>query len=448
MPILNHGLPMKLIKGTDISANTVLASTMLEGITSHDSDGNPITGTIMTYDSAASGGLSVVAEPTMYLYGHEADKTVSYNGVVLPELPVWDKTAYPYAIIGYSNVRENYVLKVSEEPTKVSVDEYGTYSVFISGDVLFEPNDGEWASTSTGVLKVEPIWANNDVYYTDSVDEVGGTVYLSASDPVTTYENADVTINGVGYVGAVLPKLPTWDKEQYPYAMIGNKEQSLSGLNILYICDKPFLGRTDYADSVLMQKNSNCNYYSVKNGEWVYVGVITVPNIGITSRVMEFPIWSNTDITYELDGNIEYAIQTTDPIPVELVGNSYNGYIMPELPNWDKETYPYAVILANAPYGLAVPEVGTAYLYLGNKPFYHGNFLVPYSLEFYESGVYQEYRLDTDVSNEFVLQKSVEVEALEKFGTSLFRVVWCNLDIYNTSSELYLTGSDPAPVYE
>ena len=62
MPILNHCLPMRLIKGTDTSKDTVTADAMLEGITAHDANGNLITGIIMKYDGDMSGGLVIVNE--------------------------------------------------------------------------------------------------------------------------------------------------------------------------------------------------------------------------------------------------------------------------------------------------------------------------------------------------------------------------------------------------
>jgi hypothetical protein len=162
-----------------------------------------------------------VQTATMYLYGHEADKTVTYNGVELPELPEWDKVSYPYAVIVYKT-EPNYSVYFSKTPfywdmyvTNWHAD--GTESIAYDYDTETETwvykTTYETYTQFTSSTKL--LWSNRDI-----AKKSDGTLVLSASDPVTTYENADVTINGVGYVGAVLPKLPEWDKTAYPYAVI------------------------------------------------------------------------------------------------------------------------------------------------------------------------------------------------------------------------------------
>lgn len=42
------------------------------------------------------------------------------------------------------------------------------------------------------------------------------------------------TIDGVGYVGAVLPKLPEWDREAYPYAVVSDANAP-SGYETYYL---------------------------------------------------------------------------------------------------------------------------------------------------------------------------------------------------------------------
>ena len=63
--------------GVDTSADTVTAETMLEGVTAHDASGEPITGTIPTYDGAMQEGLES--------YPKFQEKTATENGEVLPD---------------------------------------------------------------------------------------------------------------------------------------------------------------------------------------------------------------------------------------------------------------------------------------------------------------------------------------------------------------------------
>lgn len=238
---------------------------------------------------------------------------------------------------------------------------------------------------------------------------------------------ADKTVT---YNGVELPELPVWDKTAYPYAMIGNKEQSLSGLNILYVCNNPFLGRADDTDSVLMQKNSNCNYYSVENGEWVYVGVITVPDVGITSMAMPFPIWSNTDI--------EYAIKASDPVitytnaDVTINGVGYVGAVLPKLPEWDKTAYPYAII--------GYSNVRENYVLKVSKE--------PNTANENGKGAY------VGGTDSILFEVSESEWTSASAGAFQFSIIWANHDVYYglTTGELegtlFLAKSDPVPVYE
>lgn len=78
------------------------------------------------------------------------------------------------------------------------------------------------------------------------------TMYLYGHE-ATADETADVTINGVGYVGKVLPKLPEWDKEQYPYA---------------YLTEAMGWALIASSKPLLCQTSTSYNYnYGLKTGE-------------------------------------------------------------------------------------------------------------------------------------------------------------------------------------
>ena len=78
IPVANLASEIESIQtGTDTSKDTVTAETMLEGVTAHDASGEPIAGTIPTYDGAMQDGLES--------YPKFQEKTATENGEVLPD---------------------------------------------------------------------------------------------------------------------------------------------------------------------------------------------------------------------------------------------------------------------------------------------------------------------------------------------------------------------------
>lgn len=119
------------------------------------------------------------AEPVAWLY----------NGVRLPKLPEWDKETYPYAYVGittYQGIEEYRAYFAKEKHTKSS-----SAMGFITEDVIrYRLIDGQWVEHGPGISAIiaSPLWSNVDIYYNSSVEEVGGTLYLAASEPVPVYE--------------------------------------------------------------------------------------------------------------------------------------------------------------------------------------------------------------------------------------------------------------------
>ena len=142
----------------------------------------------------------------------------SYNGYILPGLPEWDKTAYPYAFIGVAGGSNNagyvYHLHVSDNPFYGQLSDgltlpnmpnggtfklCGVYEEGVSEDVLesiqtlygYTPQsvyDGwsawtaEKSSTVSTTLLAAPVWANHDlVYYSGNL---AGKTWVEASEPV------------------------------------------------------------------------------------------------------------------------------------------------------------------------------------------------------------------------------------------------------------------------
>lgn len=115
----------------------------------------------------------------------------SYNGVVLPKLPEWDKTVYPYVIIQYYTESSDYFFRAFTDPlvskTFAGLEMLG----FDDGEaeqIHCKLVDGEWSewssATSTYITPLGVLWTKppHDILNED------GTLYLAASDPIPVYE--------------------------------------------------------------------------------------------------------------------------------------------------------------------------------------------------------------------------------------------------------------------
>lgn len=105
----------------------------------------------------------------------------SYNGVVLPKLPEWDKTVYPYAWISSFNSSLS-MLFLSTKPVyrKNYIPAETTYKRALAANAS-DNSWGNFADGSTGTtyaVTSTPFWANHDILNED------GTVYLAASEPM------------------------------------------------------------------------------------------------------------------------------------------------------------------------------------------------------------------------------------------------------------------------
>lgn len=108
----------------------------------------------------------------------------SYNGVVLPTLPEWDKETYPYAYIWQTSSGKYSAVFVSAPLYYNS----GMYSDGVVSYLAYEgiTAEGEWGERvvsgnySVGVA-VTLVWCNQDTMNED------GTLYLAASDPIPVY---------------------------------------------------------------------------------------------------------------------------------------------------------------------------------------------------------------------------------------------------------------------
>ena len=141
------------------------------------------------------------------------------------------------------------------------------------------------------------------------------------------------------------------------------------------------------------------------------------------------------------------------PAKKEPVAWLYNGVRLPALPEWDKETYPYAVI--GGPYtkdgydGVYYSFVASDYqpeLYSENKNTVRfGIFSLVGSQRFCRSHMATTAELAEAViagTNEWRNVSRVSASHIDVENT-----IWTNTDIMNGMS-LFMSASDPIPVYE
>lgn len=106
----------------------------------------------------------------------------------------------------------------------------------------------------------------------------------------------------------------------------------------------------------------------------------------------------------------------------------YNNIALPALPDWDKETYPYAVIVRNE-------DVSPGYWFVASESTY----AVTESNGFMPSvrGDDVQYLYDVDTQTWTESEMSMYAAPCVK---------WANYDVYDTDGTLYLAASEPVPV--
>lgn len=120
----------------------------------------------------------------------------------------------------------------------------------------------------------------------------------------------------------------------------------------------------------------------------------------------------------------------------KIVAYSYNGTVLPELPEWDREMYPYAAL--NKTSG-SMGLLGYYRLLCAATPFACENgTAVTYSLP----AIYALVKADMDTT----VVTMTEVE--EASAMALGVVIWANHDIDSEDGTVYLAASEPVPVYE
>ena len=276
------------------------------------------------------------------------------------------------------------------------------------------------------------------------------------------------------YNGYILPALPEWIRAKYPYAFIGKNALFNPSYYYLVAVDKVgyigmyggedmfgpgyTLGAYGLGDSEKLL--TRCDWFVAANSEAIEDIEDTFPGITDTEWLLDKEnyknvscggtsqniIWSNHDILNE-DGTLRIA--ASDPIPVEeetptVIPYSYNGYILPELPDYDQRKYPYAYIIQlnyNVPlYQLVLMHSDARrneYVDDGSDTYTVSHYLL------YDARAID----DTWDGPMYCNGGSIHVFKSPLVFTDGFYNIWSNFDIYDGSS-LVCAASIPIPVKE
>ena len=260
-----------------------------------------------------------------------------YPSLVLPALPEWDKSEFPYALLrhykGIAEATQNieyYSMLVFDQNAHYFTSNDKVYFGGQTDDVKSRcviyrlyAGETEWSkyiahdNFSTGITsdgkgygrnasgeyiyEYTTQWASFKVMYND-------ICVMPASTPVPAG-------NGMAaYKGVRLPKLPEWDKTAYPYAMIsGWVEDEVEGWILVVLPDK--------FNAIL---TSNGDYRLTDGGplvtEWYPAYIYELSIDDDWYRFSTHPlsglypmIWSNYDI-HTKDG--ELVLAASEPIPI------------------------------------------------------------------------------------------------------------------------------------
>lgn len=144
--------------------------------------------------------------------------------------------------------------------------------------------------------------------------------------------------------------------------------------------------------------------------------------------------------------NLIRSVPVTEETPTEPTMYSYNGTVLPALPAWDKETYPYAVITCRT------MEDGTLHYYffvheypnyyettiLGTRYYYGNRDGEPPKCVLY-------FKSETDTG--WVLQDRDSWNIGVANATDSDPVVWTNFTLEYADGTTH-EASEPVPVYE
>lgn len=394
-----------------------------------------------------------------------------YNGVELPALPEWDKTVYPYAVINTSELlaKPVYTLYLCSTPLVMAYnEEIGKNSIYLQDVTRYIAyrvigTAMEWSVVSNGaenpsivIIYADEntmIWSNHDIINEDDI------IYLAASNPiaVSVPPSPDLTSMYLGwlsgrriagqrvkriaiaylYNGILLPALPEWDKEKYPYAYIMG-----AGSLILSASPVEYYALTGFGKLEYWRFHTNYLLYTATQKYWECKEWTLTDSVGDTEEIISFfinaPTWCNTDIIKE---DTVY-LEASDAVPL------YSGYVINDVEKTfaltiypfyrdDTEKYPNAFVnyysAVDAEYGFTddfdlfrfqigtlfqvtfngvsriyhlVKENGIAYLgnpYFNNAELYEDDGFPLYIQQYYAGNLGIETYISSATEGEFVM---------------------------------------------
>lgn len=290
----------------------------------------------------------------------------------------------------------------------------------------------------------------------------------------------------------ILPALPEWDQDTYPYALIYQNKDTWAFY--LMCLDSPFYVTTANGVQVIAYSTDAqvkaFEYWRSDPWEWTPTeyntsGGDNVEAIYLNPDKADF-VWTNTDI-YNDSGVVVYP--STEPVPIWefdqksfLIGFTlgisgkplplskktpiaylYNGVQLPGLPEWDREAYPYAAIF-HTPNDDTISFYNEyAYLLVSTEPLrcrtktFAGVSSRVIRISNAHSGLCYHCGFDIEATHEvfdtFVRYPDFDIAA--DSGADLSspyfpsKVIWANHDIIDNDDEsVYLAASEPIPVYE
>lgn len=286
------------------------------------------------------------------------------------------------------------------------------------------------------------------------------------------------------YNGYELPALPEWDTTAYPYAYIWFPYNSPiefwlvlipAEAELVYNSDLHFLFSAShylrYHAQALDNDWGSAERVEIESG----IGISIWKPESVDADEYFTTCWANFDI-YSESGQLLLA--ASEPVPIKegfdlkswltgfalglsgkplplntgrkLVGYSYNGTVLPKLPEWDKETYPVASISVSGPnisnkgyiallriYGQI--DAGTAGV---SNYFYSSVGGLQYRIEWADGT-----EAPTDSWGEATVYEAGN-DANSGLSTAFDFIVWTNTDIVASDGSWSMTASEPVPVYE
>ena len=132
----------------------------------------------------------------------------------------------------------------------------------------------------------------------------------------------------------------------------------------------------------------------------------------------------------------------------EPVAYLYSGYRMPPLPEWNTETHPDAVISIYEKSTFPAKKARAILRIFPKLTVYGvgGSTSPAISMSgMWTSTIYLD---DNYMPEEAEWPPFEEYTGILSGGTGMTEVVWTNVDIYNLDESLFMSKSDPVPVYE